>query len=166
MKFVLAQAMILISAFQSLSAQPLVTQEKDVSVDARLIVSEGRPEIKFEIGNKSNRSIPLYRNSLPWVNRVGALSIRAYRADPELSDIAIVGKSHDLVGNVDLLPGESKAGSVDLCSRIPLLDEASRKFAVIILWVYTPRSPDKNDLGPRSGAFSLREPTRCKKKAT
>ena len=140
---------------------PSLSLANELEVVTNVAGQDNHPSLHIKITNKSSDNVTLYRNSLPWVSRPGALFLKAFRMDPELSAIPVTGKVHDLVGTEDLLPNESTEGVIPLCSRIPNLDQEVARTPIVVLWVYSPMSPGEMRGGPYTGSFVLRAGTKC-----
>jgi hypothetical protein len=112
------------------------------------------PVLRVTVANEGSAPIALYRNALPWTDRPGSFYLRAFRLDPELTELPPRGKLHDLIGTIELKPGQAISGDIALRGRFDAIDRELSGGPIVILWIWLPRSANER-YEPVTGSLIL-----------
>lgn len=142
--------LVCITAFASISA----TAATGPVATAVIEKTANGPVLRMTVENHGTGPIALYRNALPWTDRPGSFFLRAFRLDPELTQLPPRGKLHDLIGTIELKPGQVVSGDIALRARFDALDQELSGGPIVILWIWLPRSPNER-YEPVTGSLIL-----------
>ena len=134
--------------FASVAAAP--DRHLDVVVDISLKRGVGAADLEVTLTNREDKTIKLYRSSLPWGN-VYSMVIVGVELDGS-NETLDSGPIIDDAGPDSVLvqPHATTVGSINLLKRLPRLQEALEKSDVVVFWSYQLKTID-GEVSERTG---------------
>lgn len=144
-----------------ISPEAIFANERDqIQVAAEVEEQGGVYFLRFVLRNSGSTDLRLYNNSLPWVDRPGAVHLRAITLDQRFRPLEQKGRLHNTVGTVTLRPSEEIRGAVNLNNRFAKFSDTLKHSSIAVMWAYTPKSPDEIVMRETSGVATINQQTK------
>jgi hypothetical protein len=135
----------------------LHAHESALNVLLNVELSRDADRLDMQLTNATGRKLQLYKSDLPWGNTYSRVLV-AVKLNGTNS---VISTSHPIddpgPDTIDLAADETVAGSIPLSTEIPELEEALRKYDVLVFWSYKLKDADGKVSNRFSGMVTLKK---------